>query len=148
MINARSALRGFADTSHKRVDVTLPRDRASGTRFIFAFLGFFTTSRSHGQAYQLLPVRGASRLSPRITTVRIDCSLRGGGLKSGALCCCSVRVVLSCMLFHLFVLRFPSKKGKNHSAEAGCDSCVQVFGSILFSCTSRQRTSSSRFRPA
>jgi len=92
----------FADTSHKRVDVTLPRDRAPRHTIYFCVF--------HGQAYQLLPVRGASRLSPRITTVRIDCSLRGWGLKSGALCCCCVRVVLSCMLFHLLVLRFPSKK--------------------------------------
>ena len=38
----------------------------------------------------------------------------GLGSKSTALCCCSVRVILSCMLFlmhySLFVLRFPSKK--------------------------------------
>ena len=84
----------------------------------------------------LMPVLGdgvMSRAGTRIVTVLIEFSPTGLGLDSTALYCCSVRVILSCMLFLTYYSACscydsPQKNRGDHSAEAGRFHCSFSVG--------------------
>ena len=122
----------FADTSHKRVDVTLPRDRAPRHTIYLCVFGLFHDLMSSSTSISATASAGGIAFKPthHNRPDRLFPQRRGVEIRSVMLLFRS-----RCSFLHVISpvsVTISLKKKENHSAEAGCDSCVQVLG-LFFS---------------